>query len=85
MHLPERYGAGLLPLLIIDEHRGQGTLRNLEVVAPQAFRRMVRSVEFDVCEMAFTTYLVAKAHGKPFTALPVFLVRGSGTPSTSRS
>jgi 4,5-dihydroxyphthalate decarboxylase len=26
--------------------------------------------------MAFTTYLVAKAHGKPFTALPVFLVRG---------
>ena len=42
----------------------------------QAFRRMVRSVEFDVCEMAFTTYLVAKEHGKPFTALPVFLVRG---------
>jgi 4,5-dihydroxyphthalate decarboxylase len=26
--------------------------------------------------MAATTYLVAKAHGKPFTALPVFLVRG---------
>ena len=42
----------------------------------QAFRRMVRSLDFDVTEMAFTTYLVAKAHGKPFTALPVFLVRG---------
>ncbi len=42
----------------------------------QAFRRMVRGLEFDVCEMAFTTYLCAKAHGKPFTALPVFLVRG---------
>ena len=42
----------------------------------QAFRRMVRSVEWDVCEMALTTYLVAKAYGKPFTALPVFLVRG---------
>ena len=42
----------------------------------QAFRRMVRTVEFDVSEMAFTTYLVAKAHGKPFTALPVFCVRG---------
>jgi 4,5-dihydroxyphthalate decarboxylase len=42
----------------------------------QAFRRMVRSLEFDVSEMAFTTYLVAKAHGKPFTALPVFCVRG---------
>jgi 4,5-dihydroxyphthalate decarboxylase len=40
------------------------------------FRRMVRTNEFDVCEMAATTYLVAKAYGKPFTALPVFLVRG---------
>ena len=45
-------------------------------VLPQAFRRMVRSGEFDVSEMAFTTYLCAKAHGKPFTALPIFLVRG---------
>ena len=34
VHLPERYGAGLLPLFIIDEHRGQVALRNLEVVAP---------------------------------------------------
>jgi len=42
----------------------------------QAFRRMVRTLDFDVTEMAATTYLVAKAHGKPFTALPVFLVRG---------
>jgi 4,5-dihydroxyphthalate decarboxylase len=42
----------------------------------QAFRRMVRTLDFDVTEMAFTTYMVAKAHGKPFTALPVFLVRG---------
>lgn len=39
------------------------------------FRRMVRELEFDVCEMAFTTYLCAKEHGKAFTALPVFLVR----------
>src|SRR3981081_697483 len=45
-------------------------------VLVQAFRRMVRELEFDVCEMAFTTYLCAKAHGKRFTALPVFLVRG---------
>jgi 4,5-dihydroxyphthalate decarboxylase len=42
----------------------------------QAFRRMVRATEFDVCEMAVTTYLCARAFGKPFTALPVFLVRG---------
>jgi len=37
-----------------------------------AFRRMCRTLEFDVCEMAITTYLTAKAHDKPFTALPVF-------------
>ena len=53
------------------------TLNFLEVpVLIQAFRRMVRTLDFDVTEMAFTTYLVAKAHGKPFTALPAFLVRG---------
>jgi 4,5-dihydroxyphthalate decarboxylase len=40
-----------------------------------AFRRMVRSLEFDICEMAITTYLCAKAHGKRFTAVPVFPVR----------
>jgi len=39
------------------------------------FRRMVRGLEFDVCEMALTTYVCARAHGKRFTALPVFLVR----------
>jgi 4,5-dihydroxyphthalate decarboxylase len=37
---------------------------------------MVRGLEYDVCEMAFTTYLCAKEHGKRFTALPIFLVRG---------
>jgi 4,5-dihydroxyphthalate decarboxylase len=41
----------------------------------QAFRRMVRGLEFDVSEMALTTYLSARAHHKPFTALPIFLVR----------
>jgi 4,5-dihydroxyphthalate decarboxylase len=40
-----------------------------------AFRRMVRGNEFDVCEMAITTYICAKAHGKPMTAVPIFLVR----------
>jgi 4,5-dihydroxyphthalate decarboxylase len=45
-------------------------------VLVQAFRRMVRDLEFDVSEMALTTYLCAKAHGKRFTALPAFLVRG---------
>jgi 4,5-dihydroxyphthalate decarboxylase len=41
-----------------------------------AFRRMVRGLEYDVCELAFTTYLCARERGKRFTALPVFLVRG---------
>jgi len=41
-----------------------------------AFRRMVRGLEFDVSELALTTYITAKEHGKRFTALPVFLVRG---------
>jgi 4,5-dihydroxyphthalate decarboxylase len=40
-----------------------------------AFRRMVRENAYDVCEMALTTYACARQHGKPFTALPVFLVR----------
>jgi 4,5-dihydroxyphthalate decarboxylase len=40
-----------------------------------AMRRMVRDLEFDVCEMAFATYICAKAHGKPMSAIPVFLTR----------
>ena len=40
-----------------------------------AFRRMVRGLDYDVCEMALTTYVCARAHGKRFTALPIFLVR----------
>jgi len=41
----------------------------------QAFRRMVRGLEFDISEMAITTYLCARAHGKAFTAIPVFPMR----------
>lgn len=44
-------------------------------VLVHAFRRMVRGLEFDVCEMALTTYLCAREHGVKFTALPIFLVR----------
>jgi 4,5-dihydroxyphthalate decarboxylase len=45
-------------------------------VLVQGFRRMVRELEFDVCEMALTTYICARAHGVKMTALPIFLVRG---------
>ena len=41
----------------------------------QAFRRMVRGLEFDISEMAITTYVCARSHGKRFTAIPVFVMR----------
>src|SRR5947209_4670604 len=44
-------------------------------VIVKAFRRMVRGLEFDVSEMAMTTYLCARAHGVAFTAIPVFPMR----------
>ena len=41
----------------------------------RAFRRMVRGLDFDISEMALSTYLCARAHHKPMTALPIFLTR----------
>jgi 4,5-dihydroxyphthalate decarboxylase len=40
-----------------------------------AMRRMVRGLEFDICEMAFTTYVCAKAYTNAITAIPIFLTR----------
>lgn len=40
-----------------------------------AYRRMVRGVEFDVCQMTPTTYLIARDQGAPYKALPIFLSR----------
>ena len=42
----------------------------------RAFRRMVRTMEFDLCEIALTTHAQARAYGKPITALPVVLLSG---------
>ena len=39
------------------------------------FRRMVRGLEFDVAEMALSTYMCARAHGKAFSGIPIFLTR----------
>jgi len=46
-------------------------------IAPvyKAFRTMVQRLEFDVSEMAVTTYLLARSFGKRITALPVVLMR----------
>ncbi len=34
------------------------------------FKRVVRNLEFEVAEMAIMTFLLAKAHGKPYRLLP---------------
>ncbi len=55
----------------------EGVDAEIVTVQPQiaAFRRMVRQVEFDVCELAPTTYIIARAFGAPFVALPIFTLR----------
>jgi 4,5-dihydroxyphthalate decarboxylase len=55
----------------------EGVDAEFVTVQPQiaAFRRMVRQLEFDVCELAPTTYLIARSYGVPLKALPVFLMR----------
>lgn len=40
-----------------------------------AYRRMVRTLEFDICELAPVTYMLARASGLPVKAIPVFLSR----------
>jgi 4,5-dihydroxyphthalate decarboxylase len=57
--------------------RIEGVAADFVEVAPivAAYRRMVRDLEFDVCEMAPTTYMIARAHGVPFIGLPIFLMR----------
>jgi 4,5-dihydroxyphthalate decarboxylase len=46
----------------------------VEQIVPM-MRRMCRGLEFDICEMAFTTYVCARAAGLPFTAVPLFVTR----------
>ncbi|KMK65161.1 ABC transporter substrate-binding protein [Puniceibacterium sp. IMCC21224] len=40
-----------------------------------AFRAMVRDLAYDICEIAPTTYIIARAYGAPIIALPIFFVR----------
>jgi 4,5-dihydroxyphthalate decarboxylase len=55
----------------------EGITPDFVTVEPQiaAYRRMVRDVEFDVCDIAPTTYMIAREHGGPFKALPIFVSR----------
>lgn len=53
------------------------SFNHIEVVPHiAAFRRMVRGLEFDVSEVAPTTYVLSKYHKKAFTAIPIFISRG---------
>ncbi|MBI1218583.1 MAG: ABC transporter substrate-binding protein [Rhodobacteraceae bacterium] len=63
--------------LLTGEIPIEGVEPNFIRVVPQigAYRRMVRQVEFDVCDIAPTTYMIARAYGAPFIALPIFVMR----------
>jgi hypothetical protein len=45
-------------------------------VITRAFRRMVRTLDFDFCEIALTTLAQGHAFGKPIKALPIVVMRG---------
>jgi len=55
----------------------EGIDANFLTIKPQigAFRRMVRDLEFDICEVAPTTYIVARGYGIPIIGLPIFVTR----------
>ncbi len=42
--------------------------------ASSAFKRVVRTLEFDVAELAIVTFLLAKAHAKPLVLLPAVVL-----------
>ena len=70
----------------------QGTVRaagvdcRFETAVPlyPAFARMVRNLEYDVCEMALATYLQAREAGVPVTLLPVAMIGGTHHGSLTR-
>lgn len=49
-----------------------------------AFARMVRELEFDVCELALATYLQAREAGVPVTLLPVVMIGSTHHRSLTR-
>lgn len=40
-----------------------------------AYRQMIRDLEFDICELAPVSYVMAREAGVPITAIPVFINR----------
>jgi 4,5-dihydroxyphthalate decarboxylase len=47
-------------------------LNVLTMASPERHGRMLRHVEFDVCELSLVAYLVARDQRRAFTAIPVF-------------
>ena len=56
--------------------RSDGLRLEFEDVRPPSagFKRVVRGLEFDVAELAITTFLMAKAFGKPLRLLPAVVI-----------
>jgi 4,5-dihydroxyphthalate decarboxylase len=72
---------------LLGTYPGTRALKRAEVATPgvrldfadvpvpnTAFRRAVRDLEFDVCELAIVTFLMAKARGVPLTLLPAVVL-----------
>ena len=56
---------------VTRQFKQQSSLEFADVKVPNtAFKRVVRDLEFDVAELALMTFLLAKAHGKPYRLLP---------------
>jgi 4,5-dihydroxyphthalate decarboxylase len=59
---------------VTKHFKQQSALEFADVKVPNtAFKRVVRDLEFDVAELAIITYLLAKAHGKPYRLLPAVM------------
>ncbi|MGE0420087.1 MAG: ABC transporter substrate-binding protein [Acetobacteraceae bacterium] len=59
----------------VGSDRVQFTWEEVEPIT-RAFRRQVRTGDFDLCEIALTTHAQAVAYGKPIRALPIVVMRG---------
>lgn len=53
-----------------------GVTLDFQEVTPltAAFRKMCRTLDYDIAELAIASYFVAREYGKPFTALPAVVL-----------
>ena len=71
---PYPHVAGLRDATIRSE-RVQFDFESVEPIT-RVFRRMVRTFDFDLCEIALATLAQAVAYGKPITGLPLVMTGG---------